>query len=169
MTRRTKTYIAAEWTGDQDAVEQLYKWNDSDHWALNFIDAHEVTQARDSSLNCSIKRSLKDRLDLSKTFVLIVGQKTDLVTAGSCVYCSEYENHACKKKNSLDFRSYIKYECDKAKEAGIKIIVLYNGAKIERSKCPLVLQEQGTHMAMKYLKDGKYYWNYQAIKDALMC
>lgn len=168
MTRRTKTYIAAEWDGDHDAVEQLHKWNNSDYWALDFVDAHEVTQARDSSLNCSIKRSLKERLDLSKTFVLIVGKNTSTVKAGSCVYCSDYEDQKCKRGNSLDFRSYIKYECDKAKEAGIKIVVLYNSAKVEKSKCPQVLQGCGKHVAMKYLKDGKYYWDYQAVKNALM-
>lgn len=26
---RTKTYIAGDWDHDQDAVEQLYKWNES--------------------------------------------------------------------------------------------------------------------------------------------
>ena len=57
MAYRTKTYIAADWTGDKDAVEQLHKWNDSDHWSLSFIDAHDLTQARDESLNCSIVHS----------------------------------------------------------------------------------------------------------------
>ena len=61
---RTKTYIAADWTGDKDAVDQLYKWNNSNYWALSFTDAHDVTQARDGSLNCSIKSSLKKRLDI---------------------------------------------------------------------------------------------------------
>ena len=32
MVYRTKTYIAAEWDGDKDAVEQLKKWNDSNYW-----------------------------------------------------------------------------------------------------------------------------------------
>ena len=64
---RTKTYIAADWTGDSDAVEQLHKWNNSNYWSLSFVDAHELTQARDGSLNCSIKASLATRLDVSKT------------------------------------------------------------------------------------------------------
>ena len=74
MTRRTKTYIAGDWTGDKDAVEQLHKWNDSKYWGLSFKDAHEITQSSDSSQNCSIKASLRTRLDISKTFVLIVGK-----------------------------------------------------------------------------------------------
>ncbi len=84
MGYRTRTYIAAEWDGDQDAVKQLHKWNDSKYWSLSFTDAHELMQARDGSLNCSIKNSLSTRLDASKTFVLIVGSNTKTVTSGSC-------------------------------------------------------------------------------------
>ena len=76
MAYRTKTYIAADWDGDKNAVEQLYKWKKSNYWSLDFHDAHDLTQARDSSLNCSIKSSLATRLDVSKTFVLIVGNTT---------------------------------------------------------------------------------------------
>lgn len=32
MVYRTRTYIAADWDGDRDAVDQLHKWNDSDYW-----------------------------------------------------------------------------------------------------------------------------------------
>lgn len=35
MTYRTKTYIAADWTGDKDAVDQLYTWNESKYWVLH--------------------------------------------------------------------------------------------------------------------------------------
>ena len=72
MVYRTKTYIAADWTGDKGAVEQLHKWNDNKYLTLSFTDAHDLTQSSDSSLNCSIKSSLKKRMDVSKTFVLIV-------------------------------------------------------------------------------------------------
>ena len=78
MVYRTKTYIAADWDGDKNAVDQLYKWKNSNYWGLDFHDAHDLTQARDSSLNCSIKSSLATRLDVSKTFVLIVGNKTNV-------------------------------------------------------------------------------------------
>lgn len=72
-----------------------------------------------------------------------------------------------QKNYSVDYRSYVKYECDKAKEADIKIIVLYNSTKIERSKCPEAVRYEGTHVAMVYKgDDGKYYWDYQAVKDA---
>ena len=71
MAYRTKTYIAGDWTGDKDAIDKLYQWNTSKYWSLSFTDAHDLTKAKDSSLNCTIKRSLKVRMDASKTFVLI--------------------------------------------------------------------------------------------------
>lgn len=36
MVYRTKTYIAGEWDGDRDAIQQLYSWNDSNYWSLSF-------------------------------------------------------------------------------------------------------------------------------------
>ena len=69
MSYRTRTYIAADWDSDSDAVEQLHKWNDSNYWSLSFSDAHDLKQAKDSSLNCSIKASLRTRLEASKTFI----------------------------------------------------------------------------------------------------
>ena len=70
VTYRTRTYIAGDWDHDKDAVDQLHKWNDSKYWSLSFTDAHDLTSSRDSSLNCTIKSSLKTRMDASKTFVL---------------------------------------------------------------------------------------------------
>lgn len=166
---RTKTYIAADWTGDKSAVEQLYKWKESDHWSFDFVDAHDLTQARDSSLNCSIKTSLKRRIDVSKTFVLIVGNQTKTVRAGSCQYCDSYNSwtYHCSRGNPVDYRSYIEYECEKAVEAGIKIVVLYNSTTVDKAKCPDVVKNQGEHIPMMYILNGTIYWNYNEIKAAI--
>lgn len=168
MVYRTRTYIAADWSGDKDAVEQLHKWNNG-YWSLSFTDAHDLTQSSDSSLNCSIKTSLKTRMDASKTFVLIVGDKTDSVTAGSCRYCSSYNSwtSSCARGRSIDYRSYIKYECDKAVEAKIKIVILYNSTIVSRSKCPEAVRYKGTHVAMLYRKNNNLFWDYNAVKNAL--
>ena len=47
---RTKTYIAGDWTGDSNLIQQIFKWNNSERWALDFDSAHDLTQARDDSL-----------------------------------------------------------------------------------------------------------------------
>ena len=90
MAYRTMTYIAGDWTGDSDLIGNLQFWNESANWDLSYIDAHELTQARDTSLPCSIKKSLKERLDASKTFVLVVGDHTKDLTKGGCRYCQSY-------------------------------------------------------------------------------
>ncbi len=49
----------------------------------------------------------------------------------------------------------------------MNIVVLYNAATVDKSKCPESVKDIGTHKAMCYYKDGKYYWDYQTAKDAL--
>ncbi len=169
MAYRTKTYIAADWTGDKDAIDKLHEWNKRENLSLSFTDAHELTQARDGSLNCSIKSSLATRLDASKTFVLIVGSNTKSLRAGSCQYCGSLNSHTntCARTGQVDYRSYIEYECAKAVRDGIKIVVLYHAASVDKSKCPDAVKNIGTHKAMCYYNDGKYYWDYQTVKSAL--
>lgn len=167
---RTKTYIAADWDNDYEVVEKLYEWNKSDFFILHFLDAHSERQARDSSKYCSIKKSLKERLDISKTFVLIVGSNTTSITKGSCKYCNRYSSwySKCLDSGTLDFRSYIQYECEKALEAGIKIVVIYNYANVYKSKCPEALRNVGTHLPFYYYLNDKCYYNYAEIKKAIM-
>lgn len=174
MAYRTKTYIAADFDSADDvsAVKQLRKWNDNSSLSLSFTDAHDLQTSRDSSLYCSIRASLKERMDHSKRFVLIVGKNTDSITKGGCQYCSSYNSYlkTCARGHSVDYRSYIKYECeialDAALDAGIDIIVLYNDTRVDKSKCPSVLRNVGKHKAMVYYKEGKYYWDYQTVKSA---
>ena len=171
MAYRTKTYIAGDWTGDKDLIDTLYYWNDSQRLTLSFFDAHEMTQARDTSLPCSIKKSLAVRLDASKTFVLIVGDATDSLTKGSCRYCGSYNAYtgSCARGMYVDYRSFIKYECQKAANDGLKIVVLYNATSVNRNKCPEVLRYKGQQVAAIYRGiDGKLYWDYQSIKNAIM-
>jgi hypothetical protein len=169
MVNRTRTYIAGDWDGDKDAIQQLYKWNESNFWSLSFADAHDLTQARDDSLNCTIKQSLSTRLNASKTFVLVVGSNTKTVRSGGCQYCSSYNSWtgSCGRGYSTDLKSYVEYECTKARQDGLKIVVLYNAASIDKSKCPDVIKDTGTHASMCYWQDGKYYWDYQSVKNAL--
>lgn len=169
MSYRTKTYIAADWTGDTIVIEQLKKWNESDYWSLSFVDAHDLTQARDDSLNCSIKSSLRTRLNVSKTFVLIVGSETKNLRSGSCGYCHSYNswNYSCSRGHSVDYRSYIEYECDMAVRDNLKIVVIYNSSVVDKSKCIDSVKDKGIHLPVYYWENGKKYWNYNEIKEAM--
>lgn len=168
MLHRTRTYIAADWTGDKEIVDKLREWNDSGWYALNFSDAHDLTQSRDSSLPCTIKRSLSERLNGSKTFVLIVGANTKSLTKGACRYCSSYNWGTCSRYYNMDNRSFIEYECEKAIKDNLKIVVIYNYANVDKSKCPDCIKYYGTHIpAYYYANDGKCYWNIARIKEAI--
>ena len=49
-TYRTRTYLAADWDGDKNAIDKLHEWNDGEKWSLSFTDAHDLTQSSDDSL-----------------------------------------------------------------------------------------------------------------------
>lgn len=166
MSYRTRTYIAADWTSEENAVKQLKKWNDNNYLKLSFTDAHELSSCRsDDTNNCNIKKNCSQNLDHSKFFVLIVGENTKSIRAGYCMYCKEYDS--CKyiyKSN----KSFVEYECDYAIRNRLPIIVLYNSIKIDKSKCiDSVVDIAKVHAKMiKLGDDNKSYWDYQSVKKA---
>ncbi len=161
MSYRTKTYLAADWDGDREAINKLHEWNNSTFYALNFVDVHDIIQSRDTSLPCSIKQSLSERMDMCKTFVFIVGDETNSKQKGRCRYCRKY--YVCNKSN--DSKSFLEFEIDKAKRDGLRIVVLYNSTYVYRNtRCPEALRSCGTHVAMKNASG----WNYQEVKKAIM-
>ena len=168
MLYRTRTYIAGDWTGDADLINKLYEWNSNNYWALSFSDAHSLTQARDTSLPCSIKHSLAERLNGSRTFVLIVGDQTADLRKGGCQYCYSYNSHtySCARGHSTDYKSFIEFECEKAVRDNLKIVVIYNSSYVDRSKCPEKIRYIGTHIAAK--KPYTYLWDYDSIKTAIV-
>lgn len=168
MTYRSKTYIAADWDEDRNLVEMLHAWNDDKRFSLSFPDAHEITQARDTSKACSIKKSLSKRLGESKTFVLVVGEKTNRLRKGSCQYCESYDGF-CRRGNWPSTKSFIEYECDYAVRNDLRIVVLYNGPSVERELCPEIIRYRGRHLpAWRYDSGDRHcHWDYLAIKEAI--
>ena len=68
----------------------------------------------------------------------------------------------------MDHRSFIEFECQKAKRDGLKIVVIYNYLNVYKDKCPECLRYVGTHILAYYRAvDGKEYWNYPEIKKAI--
>lgn len=112
---------------------------------------------------------------ITKTFVLVVGDKTDSLRSGACSTCSAHNSYwgSCSRGHEVDNKSYVQYECALAKSAGIKIVVLYNSTKVDRNKCPESLRYIGTHIPMvTYERDWngntKLVWDYPSIKKAIM-
>lgn len=175
MYYRTRTYLAGDWDGDKNLIQQIYDWKRSGYLTLDFTDAHDLTQSRDGSLNCIIKGSLSKRMNASKTFVLVVGDKTNTVMSGSCSYCNSYSTYSqiCFRDHPVDLRSYVKYECEKAardaRNGVMRIVVIYNYMSVYREKCPEAVRYLGTHIA-GICRDvyGNPKFDYQAIKKAIM-
>ena len=162
------TYIAADFDHDREAVEHLHNLNE--RHIINFLDAHKLQQSYDSSLPCSIKKSLKYRLENSYRFVLIVGAHTNTVTKGGCQLCESYNSYRqyCARGYSVDYRSYIKYECENAVNNELEIVVLYYATSVYRELCPEAVRNKGTHRRMLYRgSDGKLYWDDDSITLAL--
>lgn len=181
---RTCTYVAGDWTGDADAINQLMTWNKGNKWSLHFTDVHSLTQSYDGSLNCSIKSSLRKRMDISKKFVLIVGSKTKDLQSGACFKCvwykapkSVFEFASCTRGHLfVDNRSYIDFECALAKndfdKKELDVVVLYNSMNVNPNWCPEPLRSIGTHAQMKKKVidvNGfiHYDWDYESVRKAL--
>lgn len=164
---RDYTYLAADFDHDEDAIQHIYKMKKNG--LIYFKDAHELQQSSDSSLPCSIKQSLRYRMDNSYKFVLTIGKHTKSVTKGGCQFCDSYNSYIqyCARGHFLDYRSYIEYECDKAIEQGLQIIVLYKDVIVNRDLCPEAVKYKGNHYAMCYRGiNGQMYWDDNTIITA---
>ncbi len=62
--------------------------------------------------------------------------------------------YGCYRGHSVDFRSFVKYECDYAYNKIPKIIVLYNYAYVDKEKCPQILRSSGKHLAAFHYENG---------------
>ncbi len=76
MAYRNKTYVAFDGDSDIRSYWLMKAWKQNDYTDFNFHDAHDIKQARDTSTEETIKRSLRERMNNSKVFVLLVGQST---------------------------------------------------------------------------------------------
>lgn len=76
MAYRNKVYLAFDGDSDIHYYWLMRAWKQSDRSTISFNDAHDLNTARDTSQEASIKAQLSIRLQNSKAFVLLVGQKT---------------------------------------------------------------------------------------------
>ncbi|MDR0970996.1 MAG: molecular chaperone Tir [Bacteroidales bacterium] len=167
MVIKTNFYVSALLDMDNDAIEQLHKWNNINNWGLFFYDTKKGTF--NNNYFCTIKNNVSIQLKYSHVFILIVGDRTKNLTHGSCLYCNFYNSwkSECLISKNVDIRSFVDYECENAIESGLDIIVLYNDIVVDRNKCPESIKHRGTHKAMREYKDGLYQWNYNSVYSAL--
>lgn len=106
--------------GDNDILQYrlMTAWDANDKFDFKFVNAHELTQARDTSTEESIKSSLRKRLNASDILVVLVGEKT---------------------KNLYKF---VRWEIEVAIEKGMPIIAVnLNKSKTrDNDRCPAILR-----------------------------
>jgi len=101
MAYRNKTYVAFDGDNDMWAYAFMKGWNALEHVDFDFYDAHSIKELSAYASNEQyIKRILRERLENSKHFILLVGEST---------------------KN---LRKYVQWEIDLAIELNLPIIVV---------------------------------------------
>lgn len=123
MAYRNKTYLCFD--GDNDIhyfyLMKAWKYNQTDFFReFSFYDAHEINYARDTSIEATIKRKLRERLLNSKLFVVLVGEQTKFLY------------------------KFVRWEIEQAISQAIPIVVVnLNGKRyMDESKCPPLLQKE---------------------------
>lgn len=76
MAYRNKCFTSFDGDNDIHYYRLITAWHANDNFDFSFYDAHSLTQARDSSSEESIKRSLRERLNNTKVFLLLIGEHT---------------------------------------------------------------------------------------------
>lgn len=70
MAYRNKTYVAFA-SEDIDYYRLMTAWNKNEHIEFDFFNAHDINTARDSSMDETIRRRLRERLANAKQAILL--------------------------------------------------------------------------------------------------
>lgn len=76
MPYQNKTYVAFDADSDIHYYRLMQAWKQSDNHSFDFFDAHDINNLRATSSEVTIKAKLKERLNDTRVFVLLVGEKT---------------------------------------------------------------------------------------------
>jgi hypothetical protein len=113
MAYRNKTYICFDGDTDMNYYRLMQAWKDNENHDFNFHNAHDLNTSRDSSQEESIKRQLRERFANSNLLVVLIGEKTKLLT------------------------KFVKWEMEVALRLDLPIIgVNLNGSRQSDDRCP---------------------------------
>lgn len=123
MSYRNKTYVAFA-SEDIKSYWLMEAWRDNDHIDFNFVDAHNLATALDTSQPDTIRRRLRERLNNTKQVVLL----------GSAT---------CKSKAGKT-SSFIHYEVETIVALNLPVVVanLDGDRKIDRNFIPQALLDE---------------------------
>lgn len=119
MSYRNKTYICFDGDTDMHYYRLMTAWKAHDGNTFNFHNAHDLNTARDTSLEESIKRQLRERFANSKLLVVLIGAHT---------------------KNLYRF---VRWEMEVALKLQLPIIgINLNGSRQRDDRCPPILRSE---------------------------
>jgi hypothetical protein len=120
MAYRNKTFVSFDGDNDIHYYRLMCAWKQNDNSSFNFFDAHDLNYARDTSFEESIKAQLRIRLQNSKIFVLLIGDRTRYLT------------------------KFVRWEIEQAIARKMPIIAVnLNGKRImDNERCPSVLRTE---------------------------
>lgn len=124
MAYRNKTYVAFDADKDMWAYAYMKGWSQAEHIDFNFQNAHDIKELTSRAQDeYYIKRVLRERLESSKQFILLIGESTKYL------------------------RKYVQWEIEYAIGLDIPIIAvnLNKEAGYVASRCPSALKN---HMAV---------------------
>lgn len=112
-------YVCFDGDNDIYYYRLMQAWNENPKFNFNFNNAHDITQARDSSTEESIKRSLRTRLKASDILIVLVGESTKYLY------------------------KYVRWEIEVAIELELAIIVvnLDKYRRVNYERCPPILKQ----------------------------
>lgn len=120
MAYRNKVFVSFDGDNDIHYYRLMKAWKQNDSTSFDFYDAHDVSSARDTSTEETIKRSLRKRLLETKVFVLLVGENTRYLF------------------------KFVRWEIEQAKSLGLPIIVVNLGGKRSQDshRCPASIRDE---------------------------
>jgi hypothetical protein len=120
MAYSNKTYVAFDADNDIHYYRLMQAWKQSDNLTFNFYDAHDINNLRATSTEETIKTKLRERLNSTIVFVLLVGEHTKYL----------YQ--------------FVRWEIEQAIKLNLPIIcVNLNGKRsIDNDRCPPILKNE---------------------------
>jgi hypothetical protein len=148
---RNQTYVCFDGDTDMRYYRLMCAWKQHEGINFNFYNAHELNSARDTSLEASIKRQLRERLKNSKVLVVLVGEKTG------------------------NLRKFVRWEMEQALSLGMPIIAVnLNGLREQDlERCPPIIRnELAVHISfnaaiLQYALENWYDQHISCVKQGI--
>lgn len=139
MPYTNKTYIAFDADNDIHFYRLMTAWKQSDNHSFNFYDAHDLNNLMKWSSEETIKQKLRERLNNTKVFVILIGEQTRYLY------------------------KFVRWEIEQAIKLNLPIIcVNLNGLRsLDPNRCPPILKDElALHVSFntKILEKGLSEW-----------